>query len=97
MHNGGEKRQTPPSGSCVDAVHFGRTGSSAAGAGAGSRTVGQHGSRSRQSGAISPPPLKRQRTSSDCYDSDIGGVGSADPRSRLHTGPSALRHRYVDR
>jgi hypothetical protein len=75
MNDSGEKRQAPPLGSHSDAFHFGRTGSNA-------YVAGQNGSRSCQSGAISPPPLKRQRLSTDYLNSDTSG-----------RGPNALRHR----
>jgi hypothetical protein len=97
MNDGGEKRQAPPSGPYIDAFQCGRTGSSTYGAGAGSQTVGQHDSRSRQSGAISPPPLKRKRTSSGYCDSDTDVPGSIDWGRNVLTGPSSLRHRYASR
>jgi hypothetical protein len=77
MNDGGEKRQAPPLDSQSDAFHFGRTGSNA-------YVGGQNGSRSRQSGAISPPPLKRQRLSTDFFESHASSRGSV-----------ALRHRYA--
>jgi hypothetical protein len=58
-------------------------------------TVSQSHVQPRQKDAISPPPLKRQRTTCDDFSSDTHDLRPTTLQAHPLTGPSALRHRYV--
>lgn len=48
----------------------------------------------RQKGSISPPPLKRQRTTYDKFNLETRGPLSTNRKAHLPTSSNAPRHRY---
>jgi hypothetical protein len=58
------------------------------------RTLSESHVQPRQKGTISPPPLKRQRTTYDKFSSEILDSHSKNGRAYLPTSSSALTHRY---
>ncbi|KAF1946182.1 hypothetical protein EJ02DRAFT_450955 [Clathrospora elynae] len=80
--------------SASDSSHHGRTYTGAHSSVRGPKSIGHRESRESLSAAISPPPLKRQRTASDYFKSAAHNSCPKSLRRRPNTGPSALRHSF---
>jgi hypothetical protein len=89
-----EPQITYPESRC-SASHYGRMGIGTHKIITRPRAVGQSEPRARQPRAISPPPLKRQRSASDYFNSDTGNPDSIGLPRRLPPSARPLRHRYV--
>ncbi|KAL1797255.1 hypothetical protein ACET3X_003861 [Alternaria dauci] len=88
----GERRE--PFQSRAKSSHHGRSGVGTKIDSEKPRTVSEsHGQPSRK-GSISPPPLKRQRTTYENFSSETRGPRSTNRQAHLPTSSAALRHSF---